>query len=352
MILASLFLLLAPLRAPDLQAPDLQASAAKSLQAELAAKRRAAGDDSALRVEVARWCLEKGLLQDSIAELDRVLERDADQAEARALIASAPLALTLPAPAERSLGVRLILFGARAKPAYRELAASRLGTLPREDAARELARGLSSPSASVRAFAAFAARRLDPKAQADRLVRRAALDPADAVRAEAARALRDAKDETLARRVEAALESDDARVRTNAARSLGDMGYRSSVPALVARLAASPPAPPASGSGHPGGTRAHIYVGNQVAYVRDFDVEIAQNSSIGDPIVGAVEDATVLDVRVGGTSTQSVPLEVPAICRALAGLTGEHLSESPSAWLAWWKRTGPGATSTSTATGG
>jgi hypothetical protein len=337
-LLASLLLLFAPLQAPD----------ASSVRAEVAEKRRAAGEDAAREVEVARWCLEKGLLQDSIAELDRVLGRDPDQAEARALIAAAPLALTLPAPAERSLGVRLILFGARAKPAYRELAASRLAGLPREDAKREIARGLASRSASVRAFAAFAARRLDPKQEADLLVRRAALDPADPVRAEAALALRDAKDETLARRVEAALQSDDARVRTNAARSLGDMGYSTSVPALVARLAAPPPSP-ASGSGHPGGTRAHVYVGGQVAYVRDFDVEIAQNASIGDPIIGAVEDATVLDVRVGGTSTQSVPLEMPTICRARAGITGERLPESPSAWLAWWKRTRAGSTSAVTA---
>ncbi len=43
--------------------------------------------------------------------------------------------------------------------------------------------------------------------------------------------------------------------------------------------------------------RANISVLNQVAYVKDFDVEIAMGSSIADPIIGVVEDGVVLDVR-------------------------------------------------------
>jgi type II secretory pathway component GspD/PulD (secretin) len=43
--------------------------------------------------------------------------------------------------------------------------------------------------------------------------------------------------------------------------------------------------------------RANISVMNQVAYVRDFDVEIAQAASIADPIVDVVMDGVVLDVR-------------------------------------------------------
>jgi hypothetical protein len=334
-------MLLAPLL---LVVASLEISPASDQLAELADRRRAAGEDAAAQVDVARWCLAQGLLDPFVAELDRVLARDPERADARALIASAPLKLTLPAPAERSTGARLLLFGARAKPAYRELAASRFATLPAEDAATDLDRAFRSPSASVRAFAAFAARRRDPASQATALVRRAVLDPSDPVRLEAARALRDTKDETLARRVEAALANADARVRANAAQSLGAMGYRSSVPALMANLAAPPPA--GASSDQPVGTRAHIYVGSQLAYVRDFDPQIAQNASIGKPILGTVEDATVLDVRVGGTSTQTVQVELSTLCRALAELTGEKLPETSAAWLEWWKRNGPPAPST------
>jgi type II secretory pathway component GspD/PulD (secretin) len=43
--------------------------------------------------------------------------------------------------------------------------------------------------------------------------------------------------------------------------------------------------------------RSNISVMNQVAYVQDFDVEIAQAASIADPIIDIVEDGVVLDVR-------------------------------------------------------
>jgi hypothetical protein len=285
----------------------------------------------AQRVEIARDALRSGRLADALAELDRVLAADPDCLAARRCVAEAPLALTLPAGPERPLAERLVLFGARAKPALRELAATRLAALPRVDSDPVVARSLRSPSATVRAFAAFAARRIEPKAYADALVRRCVVDPVDSVRLEAARALRDAADDALAGRVASALDLPDARVRVFAAGSLAEMGYRSAVPPLATRLAAL------AGS-HPGGTRAHIRVGSQVAYVQDFNPEIAQGASIADPIINVVEDATVLDVRVGGTSVQTIEAEGPSICRALARLSGETLPEKTSAWLDWWKQ--------------
>ncbi len=43
--------------------------------------------------------------------------------------------------------------------------------------------------------------------------------------------------------------------------------------------------------------RSNLAVMNQIAYVQDFDVEIAQAASIADPIISVVEDGVVLDVR-------------------------------------------------------
>jgi Flp pilus assembly secretin CpaC/tetratricopeptide (TPR) repeat protein len=43
--------------------------------------------------------------------------------------------------------------------------------------------------------------------------------------------------------------------------------------------------------------RSNLTVLNQVAYVQDYDVEIAQAASIADPIVNVVEDGVILDVR-------------------------------------------------------
>jgi Flp pilus assembly secretin CpaC/tetratricopeptide (TPR) repeat protein len=43
--------------------------------------------------------------------------------------------------------------------------------------------------------------------------------------------------------------------------------------------------------------RANISILNQVAYVQDFDVEIAQAASIADPIIAVIQDGVILDVR-------------------------------------------------------
>lgn len=286
--------------------------------------------ETTARVEVARWALAQGLLEESVAEIDAVLTADPDQPAARDFVARAPLALTLSGGADKTPETRLVLFGARAKPAMRELAAQRLAAAPREAALAEVARGLASPSPNVRAFAAFAARRIDPASQADVLVRRAVVDPSERVRTEAARALRDAHDDTLVLRVAVALELPDSRLRTAAATSLGEMGSAVALPALAARLAA------AQSGGHPGGTRAHLYVGRQVSYVKDFNPEIAQGASIADPIVDVVEEATLLDVRVGGTSVVSAEMERRSLCRALSRISGVDLPADPARWLSWW----------------
>jgi len=43
--------------------------------------------------------------------------------------------------------------------------------------------------------------------------------------------------------------------------------------------------------------RANLTVLNQVAYVSDFNIEIAQGASIADPIIDVVQDGAILDVR-------------------------------------------------------
>ncbi len=43
--------------------------------------------------------------------------------------------------------------------------------------------------------------------------------------------------------------------------------------------------------------RSNLTVLNQVTYVKDFDVEIAQAASIADPIVDVIQDGVILDVR-------------------------------------------------------
>jgi len=57
--------------------------------------------------------------------------------------------------------------------------------------------------------------------------------------------------------------------------------------------------------------RSNLAVMNQVAYVQDFDVEIAQAASIADPIIAVVEDGVILDVKpVVSADRRFVTLEV------------------------------------------
>ncbi|MFT6831608.1 MAG: tetratricopeptide (TPR) repeat protein [Planctomycetota bacterium] len=59
------------------------------------------------------------------------------------------------------------------------------------------------------------------------------------------------------------------------------------------------------------GARANVSVLNQVAYVQDFDVQIAQAASIADPIIKVIQDGVILDVRpVVSADLQFITLEL------------------------------------------
>ncbi|MCB9883317.1 MAG: hypothetical protein H6834_16120 [Planctomycetes bacterium] len=79
--------------------------------------------------------------------------------------------------------------------------------------------------------------------------------------------------------------------------------------------------------------RAYISVINQISYIQDFDVEVAQASFISDPVVGILQEGVVLDVRpVISHDRRYITLElrptvanlrrpIPTFSTTLAGLT-------------------------------
>jgi hypothetical protein len=75
-----------------------------------------------------------------------------------------------------------------------------------------------------------------------------------------------------------------------------------------------------------------------MAYVQDFDVEVAQFASVADPQVNTLIEGSVLDVRVIGTSEISFAVESRKIRGALRKLTGENPGETNRSWLDWWER--------------
>ncbi|HVS11760.1 MAG TPA: HEAT repeat domain-containing protein, partial [Planctomycetota bacterium] len=223
-----------------------------------------------------------------------------------------------------------------ASPAVRELLVRRLAEVEGPEALEErLAKLLGSHSTRLRSLAALGLRRLFPGREVKRLVVRAVLDGSDSGRLEASLALRASGEPAVILPVVRALESTNVRVRVNSAEALGNMGFEAAVPALITRLASLSNAPAPAGTGV--GGRGYIFVGSQVAYVQDFDVEVAQFQAAADPQVNVLTEGSVLDVRAIGVTIESVAFESRRVRGALQRLTGANPGNSSKSWLDWWE---------------
>lgn len=75
--------------------------------------------------------------------------------------------------------------------------------------------------------------------------------------------------------------------------------------------------------------RANVTIVTQYAYVQDYSVEIATNSTIADPIVGTVQDGVVLDVRpIISADRKYITMELQPTVAALKGGTVNTFSTS------------------------
>lgn len=280
-----------------------------------------------LRAELARWMLAEGLDREGYAELDRILALFPDQRHALEVVRATP-------PVLESADVEgLLREAAEGRPSTREAVVAALAKLDGGETLRaRLEHELVAGVDARRAFATLALRRLFQSESLEPLLVRAVLDPSEAVRTGAAHALRDVGDAGIATPVIRALASKNAAVRRNAAESLGTMGYAAAIPPLVARVAAI-----AGNGSHTMNPRSHLASTNQVAYVQDFDVEIAQGASIAKPRIATQTEGAILDVRVGGLWTMRAEQELAEVCGALRKLTKARIGNDPAAWLAWWK---------------
>jgi hypothetical protein len=162
------------------------------------------------------------------------------------------------------------------------------------------------------------------------LLRSSVHDPDAAVRAAAGDALRVVAHADAVRPLVRALGSAEPRVRMNAADALGRLGNGVAVRNLVQRVhwVAGP------------SNRANIQVLNQVSYIRDFDVEIAQLAQIGDPIIGLLQDGVALDFKVFGAEGWETRIERMAYDGALERLTGKSFDGDGAKWAKWWEDEG------------
>lgn len=89
------------------------------------------------------------------------------------------------------------------------------------------------------------------------------------------------------------------------------------------------------GSGFAGFTSS-MAVTNQVAYVSDFDVEVANAAYIANPTVSVAQEGATLEVTVYGSSERGISrAERDRIAHLLEHLTGARFGTDAKAWSNW-----------------
>jgi len=296
--------------------------------------------DLEARCALARFAADRGLATEALAELDAVLGADPDHAGALALLRETRLVSvpTLDVAAEQEPAARaeLLRFGSSLPPAAREIAVVELArTRDRAGLHAELARDLWSAIVVRRSFAALALRRIFPGEEVRPLLVHSVRDASESVRRESARALRAVGDPALVLPLTKALQSPSLAIRSNAAAALGEMGYAAAVEPLVARMAAALQSSTDARAPH-----AHIFTGRQIAYVQDFDVEVAQFQAVADPEVNVLIEGQVLDAAVISTREEGVEVELVAIRQALEKIVRQRPGGTARDWLRWWEKDG------------
>jgi hypothetical protein len=290
------------------------------------------------RVELAHQALALGLTQEALAELDAVLSVDPDQPGAVAALRGVDL-MKVPkvegAADEAAAREALIRFAAPLSAAPREIAIEELGKCADKAALQAaLASDVGSSIVTRRSFAAHALRRLFPGAAGKSLLLHTVYDPSYDVRLMCAQAVKASGQEAwivpLVRTLE---DSSSSPARANAAEALGIIGNAAAVAPLVARLASPPQATSTGRIPH-----SNIFVGRQVAYVQDFNVEVAQFQAVSDPVINVVLEGMVTDAAVGGVMDAQFQVETANIRKSLMRLTGEHPGDTNKAWIEWWKK--------------
>jgi hypothetical protein len=164
------------------------------------------------------------------------------------------------------------------------------------------------------------------------LLQLAVKDSSADVRAAAAKSLRAVAIPEIGGPLVRCLDAGNESVRMNAAAALGAFyegggsGSRVAVETLVRHVqwVAGP------------SNRANIQVMNQVSYIGDYDVEIAQLAQIGDPIVMQLREGVILDVKVFGAVGYDTEIERRSYVQALGNITGKTFGSDVKAWVSWW----------------
>ncbi|MHC5010925.1 MAG: HEAT repeat domain-containing protein [Planctomycetota bacterium] len=299
--------------------PDLARRAFEtvvSLDPDHAAARRALGhqrvDDAWVSEAVAsrrrglvlfegRWLL-PAQVEQAAAEEAPVVRPPSDDARTRAVIRTLA---TADEPLRRAAQLALV-----SVPAEQRLRAG-IGTLFDEDpavrkTAARLLGGLGD-EAGLRPLILSAARDVDPSVRRESLAAAASFG----------------HDDTAIPFIRA-LGSENLQLVANAAQALGQLDDDRAIAYIVKRL-----------TSHGSSTRNMVAFLNQVSYVRDYDVEIAQASNIANPDVATIQEGVILDIRVLDAAIEKTWVEA-VLVDSLSRLTGQEFRSREDA-VAWYR---------------
>ena len=325
--------------APKVSTQEDSASAA-DLKRELIKRRKAVRpSDHAARLELLEWMVANAFHKDALSTFDRVLAHSPD--EPRALDLLSQMNYTVPIPfagpyetLDEEHLVRLLHYAGSNLPTVQEHVVKLLRQYENQELLRKALRemlftGLERP----RAFATLALRRIFPGEEQQQLLRRAVLDQSKKVRTGAALALSKVEEPGILVPVIRALNSENKQIRVYAAEALGHMRHEEGIEPLMHALVGLNSLQSSTGGVPPA---SNIFIGSQVAYVSDFDIEIAQGSSIAEPQINVIGTGALLTARSLGISGYSVKFHRRAIMRSIRKLSGEDAGKRTKDWMKWW----------------
>ncbi|MEE9395054.1 MAG: hypothetical protein V3W41_21405 [Planctomycetota bacterium] len=290
--------------------------------------------DLKARRVLALWCERVGLTSGLAEQLEAILKRAPNDAKAWSTLkrlspAFRPAARNV-VPAEKNRWSRkevdLLMAGLRRTSRVRAaILCERLRGLPEEVITNPLLKAAAKGSRNERLVASRLLGNLKTTRRVKPLYRRALADPVWSVREAAVQSLKRRDDgSTIGPFLKVLLQAPRAQHRLYAAEALGQLGDRRAVPALLRALRAAGDNPVA---------RSNLTFTRQIAYIKDFDVEVAQGAVIADPIVGIVQEGVVLDVALVAITVQR-----RTIGAALGRLTGQNFGGDHRKWSAWWAK--------------
>ena len=189
-----------------------------------------------------------------------------------------------------------------------------------------LAKALRCDPPSLRVFAAKELARLDSPLGVPALLKCAIHDKEANVRTAAAEALKAIDSPETVYPLGRALNSRYTNVRVAAAEALATLGDQAAMGLVINKWV-----------GRAGDfPRVYFSQVNQLSYIQDFDVEVAQTSFIADPIVGVLQEGVSHAVKIHATEYTFTTVERPAYEKALKKLSGVDLGSDVNKWRKFW----------------